>query len=87
LSFATLSPSPFRPARATRYQTYPIKRINARQLTVENLKLGLYGVGSATVTVKQAVNIDLNGIGSATIYGRPSVRNVTMNGIGKAIWK
>jgi hypothetical protein len=61
--------------------------LDARQLTVDSLKLGLHGVGGATVTVKQAANIDLNGIGSATIYGQPTVRNVTMNGIGKAIWK
>jgi hypothetical protein len=61
--------------------------LDARQLTVDNLKLGLNGVGGATVTVKQTASIDLNGIGSATIYGQPAVRNVTMNGIGKAVWK
>jgi hypothetical protein len=61
--------------------------LDARQLTVDNLKLGLHGVGGATITVKQAASIDLNGIGSATIYGQPTVRNVTMNGIGKAIFK
>jgi len=61
--------------------------LDARQLTVDNLKLGLNGVGGATVTVKQAASINLNGIGSATIYGQPAVRNITMNGIGKAVWK
>ncbi|HYD79029.1 MAG TPA: DUF2807 domain-containing protein [Paucimonas sp.] len=64
-----------------------VGNLDARQLTVDTLRLGLHGVGGATVTVKQAANIDLNGIGSATIYGQPVTRNVTMNGLGKAIWK
>jgi len=61
--------------------------LDARALTVDNLKLGLHGVGGATVTAKQVANIDLSGIGSATIYGQPVTRNVNTGGLGKAIWK
>lgn len=64
-----------------------VGNLDARQLTVDTLRLGLHGVGGAVVTVKQTANVDLNGIGSATIYGQPANRNVTMNGLGKAVWK
>lgn len=61
--------------------------LDARNLQAETCDLDLSGMSSAAVTVRDDAVVDLNGIGSVTIYGQPSKRRVSVNGIGKVIWK
>jgi hypothetical protein len=45
------------------------------------------GLGGASVFARTAANVNLNGMGSATVYGKPATRNATTNGFGKVSWQ
>jgi hypothetical protein len=45
------------------------------------------GLGGASVFAKTAANVNLSGMGSATVYGKPVTRNATTNGFGKVSWQ
>ena len=45
------------------------------------------GLGNATVNAKSDVTLNLSGLGSVIVYGKPLNRNVTVDGLGKVVWK
>lgn len=61
--------------------------LDARQFVAETVMLELSGLGNATVTAHQSANLNLSGMGSVTVYGKPLNRRVSVDGLGKVSWK
>jgi hypothetical protein len=61
--------------------------LDAQQFSADSVDLDLNGLGNATVTAHQNATLNLSGLGSVTIYGKPLNRNVSVDGLGKVSWK
>jgi hypothetical protein len=61
--------------------------LDAQQFTTDSVVLELSGLGNATVTAHQSANLNLSGMGSVTVYGKPLNRKVSIDGLGKVSWK
>jgi hypothetical protein len=61
--------------------------LDARQLAADEVTLELSGLGNATITAHQSTNLNLSGMGSVTVYGKPLNRRVSVDGLGKVSWK
>lgn len=61
--------------------------LDAQQFTADSVTLELSGLGNATVTAQQSANLNLSGMGSVTVYGKPLNRKVSVDGLGKVSWK
>ena len=61
--------------------------LNAQQFQADVVNVELSGLGNATVNATQNVTLNLSGLGSVTVYGKPSNRNVSVDGLGKVSWK
>lgn len=61
--------------------------LDAQQFTADNVTIDLSGLGNASVTAHQNANLNLSGMGSVTVYGKPLNRKVAVDGLGKVSWK
>ncbi|WP_332876831.1 GIN domain-containing protein [Massilia sp. S19_KUP03_FR1] len=61
--------------------------LDAKQFMVESVTVDLSGLGSATVNAHLNANLNLSGLGSVTVYGKPLNRKVSVDGLGKVSWK
>jgi hypothetical protein len=61
--------------------------LNAQQFQAESVNIELSGLGNATVTAKTNATLNLSGLGSVIVYGKPLNRNVSVDGLGKVSWK
>lgn len=61
--------------------------LNAQQFQAESVEVDLSGLGNATVHAKANATLNLSGLGSVIVYGKPLNRNVTVDGLGKVSWK
>lgn len=61
--------------------------LDAQQFTADTVKLDMSGLGNATITAHQSANLNLSGMGSVTVYGKPLNRKVSIDGLGKVSWK
>ncbi len=61
--------------------------LNAQQFQAESVNIDLSGLGNATVNAKTNATLNLSGLGSVIVYGKPLNRNVTVDGLGKVSWK
>lgn len=61
--------------------------LDAKQFQVDSVNLELSGLGNATVSASQSATLNLSGMGSVTVYGKPQNRNVVVDGLGKVSWK
>jgi hypothetical protein len=61
--------------------------LNAQQFQAEAVNVDMSGLGNATVNAKTNATLNLSGLGSVIVYGKPLNRNVTVDGLGKVIWK
>ena len=61
--------------------------LDAQQFKADTVTLELSGLGNATVTARQNANLNLNGMGSVTVYGKPLNRSVSVDGLGRVSWK
>jgi hypothetical protein len=61
--------------------------LDAQQFQAETVTLELSGLGNATVTARQSANLNLSGMGSVTVYGKPQNRSVSVDGLGHVSWK
>jgi hypothetical protein len=61
--------------------------LNAQQFQADGVNVDMSGLGNATVNAKSNVTLNLSGLGSVIVYGKPLNRNVTVDGLGKVIWK
>jgi len=61
--------------------------LDAQQFVADAVTLELSGLGNATITAHQSANLNLSGMGSVTVYGKPLNRRVSVDGLGKVSWK
>jgi hypothetical protein len=61
--------------------------LDAREFTADSVNVELSGLGNASVTAHQNANLNLSGMGSVTVYGKPLNRKVAVDGLGKVSWK
>lgn len=61
--------------------------LDAKQFQADTVSVELSGLGNATVNAKTNATLNLSGLGSVTVYGKPLNRNVSIDGLGKVSWK
>jgi hypothetical protein len=61
--------------------------LDAQQFNADTVNIDLSGLGNARVTAHQNANLNLSGLGSVTVYGKPLNRKVSVDGLGKVSWK
>lgn len=61
--------------------------LNSQQFQVDTVDIELSGLGNATVMARVNATLNLSGLGSVTVYGKPTNRNVSVDGLGKVSWK
>jgi hypothetical protein len=61
--------------------------LNAQQFHADTVTIDLSGLGNASVTAHQNASLNLSGMGSVTVYGKPLNRKVAVDGLGKVSWK
>jgi hypothetical protein len=61
--------------------------LDAQQCNADSVDIDLSGLGNARVTARQNANLNLSGMGSVTVYGKPQNRKVAVDGLGKVSWK
>lgn len=61
--------------------------LDAQHFQVDNVNLDLSGLGNASVSARQNATLNLSGMGSVTVYGKPVNRSVSIDGLGKVSWK
>lgn len=61
--------------------------LDAQHLQADTVNLELSGLGNAAVSARQNANLNLSGLGSVQVYGKPVGRSVSVNGLGKVVWK
>ena len=61
--------------------------LNAQQFQADAVNVDMSGLGNATVNAKTNATLNLSGLGSVIVYGKPLNRNVSVDGLGKVIWK
>jgi hypothetical protein len=61
--------------------------LDAREFVTDSVNVDLSGLGNASVTAHQNANLNLSGMGSVTVYGKPLNRKVAVDGLGKVSWK
>jgi hypothetical protein len=61
--------------------------LDARGFEVDTVNVDLSGLGNASVNAHQSANLNLSGLGSVTVYGKPLNRKVEVDGLGKVSWK
>ncbi|QJE01335.1 DUF2807 domain-containing protein [Massilia forsythiae] len=61
--------------------------LDAQQFSADSVDVDLSGLGNASVTAHRNANLNLSGLGSVTVYGKPLNRKVALDGLGKVSWK
>ncbi|MBB5367038.1 MULTISPECIES: GIN domain-containing protein [unclassified Janthinobacterium] len=61
--------------------------LNAQQFQAESVNLDLSGLGNATVNASASAKLNLSGLGSVVVYGKPANRDASVDGLGKVSWK
>lgn len=61
--------------------------LDAQAFAADSVTIELSGLGNATVTAHESANLNLSGMGSVTVYGKPRQRKVSVDGLGKVSWK
>ena len=61
--------------------------LSAQKFQCDDVNVDLSGLGNATVNVKGNATLNLSGLGSVIVYGKPLNRNVSVDGLGKVVWK
>ncbi|MGZ8290299.1 MAG: GIN domain-containing protein [Telluria sp.] len=61
--------------------------LDAQHFQVDTVDLELSGLGNASVSARENANLNLSGMGSVTVYGKPLNRSVSVDGLGKVSWK
>jgi hypothetical protein len=64
-----------------------VGNLDAQQFGADSVNVDLSGLGNASVTARQNAILNLSGMGSVTVYGKPLNRKVAVDGLGKVSWK
>jgi len=73
-------------SKTLRAQLGGIGSLDAQQLRADRVDADMSGLGGATFHARQAAHLRLSGLGSATVYGKPTSRSATSRGIGSVAW-
>jgi hypothetical protein len=74
-------------ARSLKADLGGLGSLDAQQFAADSVNLDLSGLGNASVTAHQNAILNLSGMGSVTVYGKPLNRKVAVDGLGKVSWK
>jgi hypothetical protein len=74
-------------ARALKAELGGLGNLDAHGFSADSVDIDLSGLGNASVTARQNANLNLSGLGSVTVYGKPATRRVAVEGLGKVTWK
>lgn len=61
--------------------------LDAEKFQADTVDLDMSGLGNASVLARQNAVLNLSGMGSVTVYGKPPKRSVRADGLGKVSWK
>lgn len=61
--------------------------LDARRFESMSVDLDMSGLGNAIVHARQNANLNLSGMGSVTVFGKPAGRKVSVDGLGNVNWK
>lgn len=61
--------------------------LDAEKFQADTVNLDMSGLGNASVLARQNAVLNLSGMGSVTVYGKPQSRTVSIDGLGKVSWK
>jgi len=61
--------------------------LDAEKFQADSVELDMSGLGNASVLARQNAVLNLSGMGSVTVYGKPQNRSVSVDGLGKVSWK
>jgi hypothetical protein len=61
--------------------------LDAEKFQAETVDLDMSGLGNASVLARQNAILNLSGLGSVKVYGKPQNRTVSVDGLGKVSWK
>ncbi|HEY1042576.1 MAG TPA: DUF2807 domain-containing protein [Telluria sp.] len=61
--------------------------LDARRFESRNVDLDMSGLGNAVVHARDQANLNLSGMGSVTVFGKPAGRKVSVDGLGNVNWK
>src|SRR5450830_61847 len=61
--------------------------LDAEKFQADTVNLDMSGLGNASVLARQNAVLNLSGMGSVTVYGKPERRSVSIDGLGKVSWK
>lgn len=61
--------------------------LDAEKLQAETVDLDMSGLGNASVLARRSALLNMSGLGSVTVYGKPQNRQVSVDGLGKVSWK
>ncbi len=61
--------------------------LDARKLRADAVQLDMSGLGGATVYAVRSADLTLTGLGSATVVGKPAIRNADARGLGRVSWE
>jgi hypothetical protein len=61
--------------------------LDAQYFLADSVNLDLSGLGNAVVSARQNATLNLSGLGSVTVHGKPANRSVSVDGLGQVSWK
>ena len=61
--------------------------LHAQDFDVDKVSLALSGLGNAAVTARHSATVNVSGLGSVAVYGKPVSRSVSVDGLGHVSWK
>jgi hypothetical protein len=61
--------------------------LDAEKFYADTVELDMSGLGNATVQARQNAVLNLSGLGSVKVYGKPQNRTVSVDGLGKVSWR
>ena len=61
--------------------------LDAEKFQADAVDIDMSGLGNASVLARQSAVLNLSGMGSVTVYGKPEKRSVSVDGLGKVSWK
>ncbi|MFL6707505.1 MAG: GIN domain-containing protein [Massilia sp.] len=61
--------------------------LDAEKFQADAVNIDMSGLGNASVLARQSAVLNLSGMGSVTVYGKPEKRSVSVDGLGKVSWK
>jgi hypothetical protein len=74
-------------ARVLKADLGGLGNLDAQGFSADTVDVDLSGLGNASITARQNANLNLSGMGSVTVYGKPANRKVAIDGLGKVSWK